>query len=166
MKLDSAQKEQVESWFERWEAEKADVKELPEILGIDRTGASLRNDYEWVGQFAFLPDDSDFDPDFIEAELSRKRYAELSDGGPPTKEELESWRERRIEDAMASDAGWWRYLIWRIEARGRAWFFRSLIGDGGYLDFFSGPYDSSSEALDDGVVGDWNERGSEADGVE
>lgn len=163
MKLNAAQKEQVEAWFDRWEAKKADVKELPEILGIATTGASLRNDYEWVGQFAFLPDDSDFDPDFIEADVSSKRYSELSDGSPPKKKELECWRDKVIEDTFMGEAGWWRYLIWRIEARERVWFFRSLIGDGGYLDFFSGPYESSSEALDDGLVGDWNERGSEAD---
>jgi hypothetical protein len=166
MKLDSTQREQVDAWFERWEAKKADVKELPEILGIARNGVSFRYDYESGGQFTFFPDDSDFDPDLIEAEISPKRYAKLFDGSPPNKKELKRWREKRIEDELQSEAGWWRYLIWRVEARGRAWFFRSLVGDGGYLDFFSGPYDSSSEALEDGVVGDWNERGSEADGVD
>jgi hypothetical protein len=153
----------VDSWFDRWGSKKAHVKELPEILGIARTGASLRNDYEWSGQFIFPPDDSDFSPDLIEADISEKRYAKLSDGVSPTKKELKIWREKSIEDTLMSDEGCWRYLIWRIEARGRAWFFRSLIGDGGYLDFFSGPYDSSSESLEDGLVGDWNERGSEAD---
>lgn len=165
MKLNPTQKEQVEAWFDRWEAKKADVKELPEILGIARTGASFRDDYELTGQFAFLPDDSGFDPDSIEDDISPKRYAELANGSSPTKKELECWREKEIEDALASEAVWWRYLIWRVEIRGRALFFRSLIGDGGYLDFFTGPYESSSEALDDGVVGDWNERGSEADGI-
>jgi hypothetical protein len=166
MELTSEQQIAVQSWFDKWRKAKGRKKkellsELPEVIGIERTGAFSRDDYEGSGQFSYPPDDRDFDPDSIYDSLSPARYEKLSDGGKPTKQELEIWREKKIEDEFMGDGGWWHYFVWRIDIGDQSLYFLSLHGDGGIMDGFRGPYHCHDEALDGGTVGPISWRGNE-----
>lgn len=119
----------------------AEIRDILEVTG--------RDDYELDGHFAFPPTLRSFEPERIEELLEPTRFTELSRRGKPTSQEFDLWRAKWKSEIFTNEAGWYHFYLWKVDLPKAPIFFRSLHGDGGYLDHFHGPYRSAAEALAD-----------------
>lgn len=149
MKLSPEQSSAMARWHVLSSGRKiADLQEAQKILGLEH-GQIAADDYELDGHFAFPVDTAEFDPDDIEDKLAPSRYDALTEGQRPTAEELEIWKEKKESLVFEQDGGWFHFYLWRIDLPEGPIYFRSLHGDGGFLDYFDGPFSSEEETLAD-----------------
>ena len=149
MKLSTSQITAATQWRAEFSGRKGtDLTEIQEILGLEN-GSVARVDYELDGHFALPADPSEFDPDYIEAELGPPRYLEISREQKPTLAELEMWANKMNSLVFEEDRCWYHFYVWRVDLLGDTVYFRSLHGDDGILDRFDGPFKSEKSALAD-----------------
>ena len=69
--------------------------------GIDPDGCydEIKAQFMW-GDY---PDEGDFEPDYLEGNVTDKRYSKLMDGETPTKKEVSIYRELYAEQRIYSD---------------------------------------------------------------
>jgi hypothetical protein len=146
MNLSQEQISSIDYWYSQVAKKKANLTEVQKILDLEE-GSFAGDDYELDGQFAFPADKADFDPEYIEHELDPDRYEVLSEGQPPTDEELELWKKKKESLIFEEDDGWFHFYIWRVDLPDKTIYFLSLHGDGGILDYFYGPFTSEEDAL-------------------
>jgi hypothetical protein len=149
MELSSKQLFAVADWRKKHlNRRQNNLEEIQEILGL-QSGLIAREDYELDGHFAFPPDASEFDPDYIENELGQSRYEAICCGQKPTESELSLWLKKKNLLVFEEDGNWYHFYLWKIDLPDEHVYFRSLHGDEGILDQFSGPFKSKKEALAD-----------------
>lgn len=148
MNLSTEQLSAIAHWRARSLAHKQrDLREIQELLGL-QNGSFAREDYELDGHFAYPADPADFDPDYIEDELGQSRYDEIVSGKAPTEGELRMWAKKKDSLVFEEDSCWNHFYLWKVELPDEELYFRSLHGDGGFLDDFDGPFVSEEAALD------------------
>ena len=149
MDLSPEQVGAVTEWRKKSSGRKtASLGEIQGILGLEK-GCIARDDYELDGHFAFPVDEPDFDPDYIQDDLTPNRYDALIGGAKPTSKELKRWSDEKESLVFEEDGWWFHFYLWRVDLPEETLYFRSLHGDGGVLDYFDGPYRTEKQALDD-----------------
>jgi hypothetical protein len=92
-------------------------------------------------------DPQDFEPDEIENQLTPERYEALQNGDSATPGEVELWVKEKTERIFEDEGGWYHFYLWRVALPEETIYFKSLHGDGGYVDGFEGPFPSEEAAL-------------------
>ena len=144
MKLTEEENQKVVAWYRRYLDGEAKFSELQCILF--EGNRYHREDYEDNGHISF---DSPYDIEVDMDELAE--ILELDEDVQPTEKQIEEYQEARFEEEMecGEEFSCSHYYLYLLMVDDKELWIRTLHGDGGYRESFSGPFDSAEDCLAD-----------------
>ena len=143
MKLTEEENRKALVWYQRYLNDKAKFSELEDILF--EGNRYHRDDYEDNGHISF---DSPYDIEVDMDELAE--ILELDEDEQPTEKQIEEHQEARFKEQMECGEGFSfsHYYLYLLVIDDKEFWIRTLHGDGGYRESFSGPFDSAEDCVE------------------